>query len=160
MLCAADLLVSRSPRGWINDVEREVLILLAEALDTLGDRSVIYGFSGWTRKRCEAFRVKDFDEPWDDNVIGRVCRIEPKDHTRMDAPIRHLVSKLRQVEARTRLLITLSDGKPDAYAKSQASADIYRLQRIAYLGNLCAAAQYSSIDSGCQRKIGYLIKGG
>lgn len=107
--------MSGSTRGWINEAEREALILLAEALNTLGDRYAIYGFSGWTRKRCEAFKVKDFDEPWDEQVIGRVCGIEPKDYTRMGAPIRHLVSKLKQVEARTKLLVTLSDGKPDDY---------------------------------------------
>jgi nitric oxide reductase NorD protein len=107
--------MSGSTRGWINEAEREALILLAEALNTLGDRYAIYGFSGWTRKRCEAFRVKDFDEPWDEQVIGRVCGIEPKDYTRMGAPIRHLVQKLKQVEARTKLLVTLSDGKPDDY---------------------------------------------
>jgi len=107
--------MSGSTRGWINDAEREALILLAEALNTLGDRYAIYGFSGWTRKRCEAFRIKDFDQPWDEQVIGRVCGIEPKDYTRMGAPIRHLSHKLQQVEARTKLLVTLSDGKPDDY---------------------------------------------
>lgn len=107
--------MSGSTRGWINEAEREALILLAEALNTLGDRYAIYGFSGWTRKRCEAFRVKDFDQPWDEQVIARVCGIEPKDYTRMGAPIRHLVHKLEQVEARTKLLVTLSDGKPDDY---------------------------------------------
>jgi nitric oxide reductase NorD protein len=107
--------MSGSTRGWINDAEREALILLAEALNTLGDRYAIYGFSGWTRKRCEAFRVKDFDQPWDEQVIARVCGIEPKDYTRMGAPIRHLAAKLKQVEARTKLLVTLSDGKPDDY---------------------------------------------
>ncbi len=107
--------MSGSTRGWINEAEREALILMAEALNALGDRYAIYGFSGWTRKRCEAFRVKDFDEPWDEHVIGRVCGIEPKDYTRMGAPIRHLVQKLKQVEARTKLLVTLSDGKPDDY---------------------------------------------
>jgi len=107
--------MSGSTRGWINDAEREALILLAEALNTLGDRYAIYGFSGWTRKRCEAFRVKDFDDPWEEQVISRVCGIEPKDYTRMGAPIRHLVQKLKQVEARTKLLVTLSDGKPDDY---------------------------------------------
>ncbi|MCB1925142.1 MAG: VWA domain-containing protein [Gammaproteobacteria bacterium] len=107
--------MSGSTRGWINDAEREALILLAEALNTLGDRYAIYGFSGWTRKRCEAFRIKDFDDVWDDQVIARVCGIEPKDYTRMGAPIRHMVDKLKRVEARTKLLVTLSDGKPDDY---------------------------------------------
>lgn len=107
--------MSGSTRGWINDAERESLILLAESLETLGDRYAIYGFSGWSRKRCEVFKVKDFDEYWSEDVIGKVCAIEAKDYTRMGAPIRHFTEILSQVEARTKLLITLSDGKPDDY---------------------------------------------
>ena len=107
--------MSGSTRGWINEAEREALILLAESLETLGDRYAIYGFSGWTRKRCDVYRVKDFGDPWDEASIARVCHIEPKDYTRMGAPIRHLVKKLGEVDARTKLLVTLSDGKPDDY---------------------------------------------
>ncbi len=107
--------MSGSTRGWINDAERESLILLSEALELLGDRYAIYGFSGWSRKRCEVFRVKSFDDPLDDTVKGRICGIEAKDYTRMGAPIRHFTRKLKEVEARTKLLITLSDGKPDDY---------------------------------------------
>ncbi|MGD9095944.1 MAG: VWA domain-containing protein, partial [Chromatiales bacterium] len=107
--------MSGSTRGWINDAEREALILMAESLEILGDRYAIYGFSGWDRQRCEAYRIKDFDERLDDHVKRRICGIEAKDYTRMGAPIRHLVTKLHQVEARTKLLITLSDGKPDDY---------------------------------------------
>ncbi|MDX1344259.1 MAG: VWA domain-containing protein [Sedimenticolaceae bacterium] len=107
--------MSGSTRGWINDAEREALILMAESLQILGDRYAIYGFSGWARKRCEAYRIKDFNERLDEHVKRRICGIEPKDYTRMGAPIRHLVTKLHAVEARTKLLITLSDGKPDDY---------------------------------------------
>lgn len=107
--------MSGSTRGWINEAEREALILMAEALETLGDRYAIYGFSGWTRKRCEVFRVKDFDGDWDDEAKARTCGIEPKDYTRMGVAIRHLSEKLAQVDARIKLLITLSDGKPDDY---------------------------------------------
>jgi len=107
--------MSGSTKGWINEAEREALILLSEALDTLGDRFAIYGFSGWTRKRCEAFPIKRFAEPYDDLAKGRICGIEPRDYTRMGAPIRHLSRLLRAEDARIKLLITLSDGKPDDY---------------------------------------------
>jgi len=43
--------MSGSTKGWINACEREALVLLCEALEALGDRYAIYGFSGWTRKR-------------------------------------------------------------------------------------------------------------
>lgn len=107
--------MSGSTRGWINDAEREALVLLCESLETLGDRYAIYGFSGMTRKRCEVYRVKHFDEPYTDAVRGRISGIRPKDYTRMGVTIRHLSRLLNAVDARTRLLITLSDGKPDDY---------------------------------------------
>ncbi len=107
--------MSGSTKGWINDAEREALALLCEALETLGDRYAIYGFSGMTRKRCEVYRVKSFDDAYGDDVKARISGIRPRDYTRMGVTIRHLTYLLNQVEARTKLLITLSDGKPDDY---------------------------------------------
>ena len=107
--------MSGSTKGWINDAEREALLLLAESLETLGDRYAIYGFSGWTRKRCEVYVIKRFDDLYDDTVKARICAITPKDYTRMGAPIRHLTRILTGIDAKIKLLITLSDGKPDDY---------------------------------------------
>jgi nitric oxide reductase NorD protein len=114
--------MSGSTKGWINDAERESLIMLCESLETLGDRYAIYGFSGTTRKRCEIFRIKRFDEPYTADVKARIAGIAPQEYTRMGAAIRHLSKLLNEVEARTKLLVTLSDGKPDDYF------DIYRGQ--------------------------------
>ena len=107
--------MSGSTKGWINEAEREALVLLAESLETLGDRYAIYGFSGMTRKRCELYRIKRFDEPYTDLVRARISGITPQDYTRMGVTIRHLSKLLNAVDARTKLLITLSDGKPDDY---------------------------------------------
>ncbi len=107
--------MSGSTRGWINTAQREALILLCEALQSLGDRYAIYGFSGMTRKRCELYRIKSFEEPYDEEVKARIAAIEPQDYTRMGVIIRHLTHLFTEVQARTRLLITLSDGKPDDY---------------------------------------------
>jgi nitric oxide reductase NorD protein len=107
--------MSGSTKGWINQAEREALVMLCEALEVLGDRYAIYGFSGMTRKRCEVYRIKQFDEPYGPSVHERIAGIQPQDYTRMGAAIRHLTTLLNRVEARTKLLITLSDGKPDDY---------------------------------------------
>ena len=107
--------VSGSTKGWINDAERESLVLLSEALQTLGDRYAIYGFSGMTRKRCELYRIKTFEESYDSKVKSRIAGIRPQDYTRMGVTIRHLTDKLLNVDAKTRVLITISDGKPDDY---------------------------------------------
>lgn len=108
--------MSGSTKGWINDAEREALVMLCEALEALGDRYAIYGFSGITRQRCEVYRVKRFDEPYGPLVRERISGIEPQDYTRMGAAIRHLTTLLDRVDARTKLLITLSDGKPEDYS--------------------------------------------
>lgn len=107
--------MSGSTRGWINEAEKESLVLLCEALESLGDRYAIYGFSGVGRKRCEIYTIKTFDDHYDEATRSRISGIEAQDYTRMGAPIRHLSKILNESEAKTRLLITLSDGKPDDY---------------------------------------------
>jgi nitric oxide reductase NorD protein len=107
--------MSGSTKGWINDAERESLLLLCEALETLGDRYAIYGFSGNTRKRCELYRVKSFDDEYDDDTRARITNITPQDYTRLGTFIRHFTAAFAEVEARTKLLITISDGKPEDY---------------------------------------------
>ncbi len=107
--------MSGSTKGWINQAEREALVMMCEALETLGDRYAIYGFSGTTRKRCELFRIKRFDDPYGDEVKARISGIRPQEYTRMGFAIRHLTQLLNEVEARSKLLVTLSDGRPDDY---------------------------------------------
>ncbi len=107
--------MSGSTKGWINACEREALVLLCEALEALGDRYAIYGFSGWTRKRCDIYRIKTFGEHYGEAVRGRIAGVEPRDYTRMGVAIRHLSGILNRVEAKTRILFTLSDGKPDDF---------------------------------------------
>ena len=105
--------MSGSTAGWINEMEREALVLLCESLEILGDRYAIYGFSGVTHERCELYKVKEFNEDYNSDVKARISGIEPQDYTRMGAATRHLTKLLNQVEAKTKLLITLSDGRPD-----------------------------------------------
>ena len=107
--------MSGSTKGWINEAERESLILLAEVLEILGDRYAIYGFSGTTRKRCELYKIKAFEDPYNDETRARISNIQPQDYTRMGVFIRHATRMFEQLEASTKLMISLSDGKPDDY---------------------------------------------
>ena len=94
-------------------MEREALVLLCESLEVLGDRYAIYGFSGLTHRRCDLYKIKDFEESYSTKVKDRIASIAPQDYTRMGAAIRHLSKLLSRVEAKTKVLITLSDGRPD-----------------------------------------------
>jgi nitric oxide reductase NorD protein len=107
--------MSGSTLGWVNNAERESLVLLCEALELLGDRYAIYGFSGRTNKRCEVYSIKNFKENYSLEVRQRISGIRPKAYTRMGVAIRHLGQILQKTHARTKLLITLSDGRPEDY---------------------------------------------
>lgn len=113
--------MSGSTKGWINDAEREALVMLGEAVETLGDAWAVYGFSGWTRTRCDIYRVKGFAERYDAQIGRRIAGVEPKDYTRMGVAIRHLTRLLGEQPAKHRLLVTLSDGKPDDFADEYRS---------------------------------------
>lgn len=107
--------MSNSTAGWVGTMIKESLVLLCEAMEILGDEYGIYGFSGMRRSRCKLYPIKQLDEPFSDSVQQRIAAIGPKDYTRMAPPIRHLTDLLAKSDARTRLLISLSDGKPEDY---------------------------------------------
>jgi nitric oxide reductase NorD protein len=113
--------MSGSTEGWINDAEREALVMLCEALEMLDDRYAIWGFSGWTRTRCDLYRIKEFDEPYGSEVQARIAAIKPRDYTRMGPPIRFLTQRLLAEPARHRLLVSLSDGRPDDFGDDYRS---------------------------------------
>ncbi|MCX8016631.1 MAG: VWA domain-containing protein, partial [Rhodocyclaceae bacterium] len=107
--------MSGSTKGWVNDAEREALVMLCEALEALGDAYAIYGFSGWTRTRCDIYRIKGFADRYDETVRAAIDGIEAKDYTRMGVAIRHLSRLLAAQPARHKLLVVLSDGRPDDF---------------------------------------------
>ena len=107
------------PPRRIIDVEKEALVLMAEALEALGDAYAVYGFSGYGRDQVDAFVVKAFDEPYDRRVQGRIAAIEPHRSTRMGPVIRHAAVRLGRQEARLKALILLSDGYPQDFDYGQ-----------------------------------------
>ncbi|NOQ45774.1 MAG: VWA domain-containing protein [Desulfobulbaceae bacterium] len=107
--------MSNSTEGWVGTAIKESLVLICEAMEVLGDRYGIYGFSGMRRLRCETFYIKHLDEPYTEEVRQRIGSISPREYTRMAPAIRHMTSILGDVDAKVRLLITLSDGKPEDY---------------------------------------------
>ncbi len=107
--------MSASTEGWINQAIKESLVLLSKSLETLGDRYAIYGFSGMQRTGCQSFVIKEFGMEYDTSVEERITGISARDYTRMGPAIRHATTRLDQEEARLKILLTLSDGKPEDY---------------------------------------------
>ena len=100
------------PPKRIIDLEKESLVLLTRALETIHDRYGIYGFSGYGRENVEYFVIKDLDEPFDDRIRRRIDKVTPIRSTRMGPAIRHTTWKLEQSDAKARILFLVSDGRP------------------------------------------------
>jgi hypothetical protein len=96
----------------IIDVEREALVVTAEAVSALGDTMAIYGYSGFGREQVAFYVAKEFHEPWGAPIRERIGRMGWKLENRDGAAIRHAITKLQSAPGRERLLILLSDGKP------------------------------------------------
>ena len=60
------------------DIQKEAMVLMAEALDALEDPYAIYGFSSEGRFRVDLFGVKDFTEPYSDSVRYRLGKLVRK----------------------------------------------------------------------------------
>lgn len=106
----------RSRRGRrVIDIQKEALVIMAQALEEIGDLYAIYGFSGHGRDRVEFFDVKTFDEPLSLSVRSRIGAIEPQRSTRMGAALRQAIRKLAVQPSRARHLLLLSDGFPQDF---------------------------------------------
>jgi nitric oxide reductase NorD protein len=97
----------------IIDVIRDTLLLFAEALSGSGDQFAIYGFSSVKNKQVRYNLLKNFSEAYSDQARGRILAIKPGFYTRMGAAIRQSTEILMQQKSQQRLLLMISDGKPN-----------------------------------------------
>jgi nitric oxide reductase NorD protein len=95
------------------DVARESLALMCEALETLGDRYAVYGFSGYGHDEVEFYVAKAFEDRLAARTWAAMAAMKPRRSTRMGPAIRHAVAKLQRQDAKMRLLIVISDGYPE-----------------------------------------------
>lgn len=108
---STDAWVAKDKR--VIDVEKEAVLLVCEALDALGDRFSVLAFSGEGPEHVRVSVVKAFAERLDALTGDRIAGLDPDGYTRTGAAIRHATSLLASESARHRLLLVLSDGKPN-----------------------------------------------
>ncbi len=113
----------------IIDVEKEAIVLMMDALEAIGDRYGVYGFSGHGRDNVEFYVIKDIEEDFTLEIAKRLGRVGPLHATRMGPAIRHATAKLAQAAARSRFLFLISDGRPQDRGYSQEGSEkAYALQ--------------------------------
>ena len=88
------------------------MALLATALEGIGDRYGVYGFSGYGRDCVEFYVAKELDQALDRRALDAIAAMKPKRSTRMGPAIRHAATKLQSSGAALKVLMILSDGFP------------------------------------------------
>jgi nitric oxide reductase activation protein len=97
------------------DIEKEALVVMAEALEEIGDEYAIFGFSGYGRRQVDFYNIKGFHEVYGEEARGRFEKVQPQRSTRMGPVIRHAVEKLAGRESKIKNIILISDGYPQDY---------------------------------------------
>jgi len=115
---------SASTDAWVSanrrivDVEKEAMLVVCEALDALGDRYALFAFSGECADDVRVLTLKGFSDSSSLLVRRRIAALDSDGYTRLGASVRHVTAALCRETAASRLLLILSDGKPndvDAY---------------------------------------------
>lgn len=110
--------VSLSTDAWFDnrrvlDVEKEALLVLAHGLSACGDSHSILTFTSRRRSWVRVETVKDFGEPMGRGVEARIAALKPGFYTRIGPAIRHAAAGLREQPNRRKLLLLVTDGKPN-----------------------------------------------
>jgi len=164
-LLLADL--SLSTDTWIDDrsrvldVIRDSLFLFAESLAATGDRFGMFGFSSRRRDPVRVHTLKGFDEAYGARVRGRIQAIKPGYYTRMGAGIRHASNLLTEQPAGRRLLLILSDGKPNDLDQYEGRYGIEDTRRaVLAAGRLGLEPFCVTIDEGGNEYLPHLFGNG
>lgn len=110
--------VSLSTDAWIDnrrvlDVEKEALLVLSQGLTGCDTDHSILTFTSRRRSWVRVETVKGFDERLSPDVEDRIAGLKPGYYTRLGAAMRHATAELAKRPNRTRLLLVLTDGKPN-----------------------------------------------
>ena len=110
--------ISRSTESWVRgrqviEIAREAMAALALGLSACGDEHALFAFSSLRRDRVFVSTVKDFDESLGAQVFSRIGALKPGFYTRLGAAIRHVSRLLEARPNQRRMLLVITDGKPN-----------------------------------------------
>jgi nitric oxide reductase NorD protein len=111
--------VSLSTEGGITqdvriiDVIKDGLMVFSEALQKLEDKFAIYSFSSLQNKKVYFNIIKNFQDKYSDLIRGRIETMKPQYYTRLGAAIRESAKILEKQQSSNKLLLIISDGKPN-----------------------------------------------
>jgi nitric oxide reductase NorD protein len=96
----------------VRELTQQACVLLADAINKVGDPFAIHGFCSDGRHDVEYYRFKDFDQHWDEVPKAKLAGMTGQLSTRMGAAIRHAGHHLKLQRSAKKLLIVITDGEP------------------------------------------------
>lgn len=102
----------RGQENSILDLSRAATVLLADALERIGDPFALHGFCSNGRHDVRYQRIKDFDQPYNALTKARLAGLKGSFSTRMGAALRHAGAQLRLQRQAKKVLFIITDGEP------------------------------------------------
>jgi len=104
--------IVRACNASVLQLAREATVLLAHAMDGIGDQFAIHGFCSNGRHEVRYQRFKDFGRPFDEHVKARLAGMRGQFSTRMGGAIRHATGWLKARHSERKLILLITDGEP------------------------------------------------
>lgn len=127
---AATILIdmSLSTDSWVDNrhviqIARESVLALSDVFDGIAENVSVAAFSSNTRRDCRYLTLKTFDESWT-KLRARIPALTPTGYTRIGPAIRHATAELNRTDAKKKLLLLISDGKPTDYDRYEGTYGI------------------------------------
>jgi nitric oxide reductase NorD protein len=95
------------------DMIKDTLMVFSHALTRLQDPFAMYAFSSLKNNNVHFHILKNFQEKYSDSITGRIHALKPGYYTRLGAAIRESTKILQQQHSKNKLLLIISDGKPN-----------------------------------------------
>ncbi|HKU44285.1 MAG TPA: hypothetical protein VJR89_39270 [Polyangiales bacterium] len=133
----------------ILDVEIESLIVLAAALEGYIEEEVLVAtFHSQTRNSVRFGILKDFEQSWR-HARELATSMVPEGYTRIGAAVRHATALLQAADARHKLLLLVSDGKPTDFDRYEGN---YGVEDIAHAMREAAACAVQTFGLAIERE--------
>lgn len=126
----------------IIDVEKIALLLASQAFDALGDAYTVLAFAGKGAGDVRVTTIKAFTERNGDTPRRRIAALTPAGFTRLGAAVRHATAQLSVQRAGHRLLLILSDGRPNDVDQYQGQYGVEDSRQAIVEARACGVYPY------------------
>ncbi len=139
-------------------VAREALVALAHGLHACGDSVALYAFSSLRKERVFVDVCKTFDENFSARVDARIAALKPGFYTRLGAAIRHVSFRLGERPNARKLLLIITDGKPNDLDHYEGRYGVEDTRRATQEARLCGQSVFCvAIDAQTRAHLPHLF---